>query len=298
MDGGVISMDAKTYNFHIMSRSRSFPAFVLFTANDARYGCHHCSEVEAEFRLVAQAYWAKRDVASSTADDVAFIRIAFDNARNVFVKHKLNNVPVLAWMPVLPTSASAEQRATLEAKNQMTSPNGGLSAEDIASFLQRRTGEELEIKRSPIMGLIFLLLLLAAGAGVAHWAIENGDTLAALRDNRALWMAVAFMLYFLSVSGIMYDIIRGVGAFHVDQQGRIMLFHPSGNQQFAAEGLIIGGMNLAAALLLIYVADKIPRWKSSGSRSIALWLALFGFFFVYSRITALYTMKNRWYRVW
>ncbi len=50
-------------------------------------------------------------------------------------------------------------------------------------------------------------------------------------------------IYFIAVSGVLYDIIRGVPFIGADNKGNPMFINPSSGTQFGVEGLIVGGLS-------------------------------------------------------
>ena len=48
------------------------------------------------------------------------------------------------------------------------------------------------------------------------------------------------IVYFIAISGIVYDVIRVPPPFYFDKNRQLAIFHPQSNQQFMLEGLITG----------------------------------------------------------
>jgi hypothetical protein len=84
--------------------------------------------------------------------------------------------------------------------------------------------------------------------------------------------------------------------YHANPQtGQMMFFYPQSGHQFVAEGFIIGFLNVACAIALIFVAQYAPKMKDSSSRNVALIGGIFAFVFFFRMVRSLYIMKNPWY---
>lgn len=103
-------------------------------------------------------------------------------------------------------------------------------------------------------------------------------------------------IYYIAVSGVLYDIIRGVPPFGYDSRTRRVIFiaQQSGTQ-YGVEGLIVGGLNLAAAIAAILMVRVMPYIKNGEVRNYAVAGAGVLFLFFYYQVYGLYSYKNPWY---
>lgn len=103
-------------------------------------------------------------------------------------------------------------------------------------------------------------------------------------------------VYFIAVSGILYDIIRGVPPFGFDSRTRrVMFVAQQAGTQYVAEGLIVGGLNIAAALAALMLIRVLPKVRNTETRNAGAIVAGLAFLFFYYQIYALYCYKNPWY---
>jgi hypothetical protein len=77
--------------------------------------------------------------------------------------------------------------------------------------------------------------------------------------------------------------------------GQILFFYPQSGNQFVAEGFIIGFLNLACAIALIFVAIVAPKFQDESKRSYAMLGGIAVFVFCFRMVRSLYVMKNPWY---
>ena len=67
-------------------------------------------------------------------------------------------------------------------------------------------------------------------------------------------------MYFFSVSGSIYCIIRNSPSYGIDPKTRRpTIFSSEGRGQYVYEGLFIGALNIAAAVALILMTVGLPK---------------------------------------
>lgn len=106
------------------------------------------------------------------------------------------------------------------------------------------------------------------------------------------------LFYGLSVSGMVYCIIREPPAYTTERNGKIKFFHPQGRSQFVVEGLIIGAYDVAAAGFMILLSQWAIYVQRPALRYGAIAVCALGFVLMYREMIACYTFKNRWYTGW
>ncbi|RYG50852.1 hypothetical protein EON67_04525 [archaeon] len=105
-------------------------------------------------------------------------------------------------------------------------------------------------------------------------------------------------VYFIAVSGALYDVIRGVPPFGYDSRTRkVIVVSPSSGSQYAVEGFMVGGFNIGCAMAALLAALLIPRVRSQSSRALGMAALALVFVFCYMQIIGWYRLKNPWYSV-
>lgn len=100
-------------------------------------------------------------------------------------------------------------------------------------------------------------------------------------------------MYFVSVSGGVFDIIRNPLPFYCTRGG-CSFVHPSSSYQFVVEGLIVGGLNMACAAAVVFLSRN--AWKlDQANRGMAVGIAVVVFVLLYGQLVGLYRFKSRWY---
>ena len=73
-------------------------------------------------------------------------------------------------------------------------------------------------------------------------------------------------VYGVSVSGMIYCVIRTPPKFTTDRNGEVVLFQGRGQGQMVYEGLTIGAMNVLAALGIVAAHRTITSKTTSNAR--------------------------------
>jgi len=273
----------------VLAKHRPYHAFVLFSTANTRGECHACDSFASELAVLSESYDMLK-AAQPDTPPVFFVRAYYHENQQVFQQYSIKGVPMFAYYA--PTTSSAHSKSALPPMFMEEVQD----AERMALFVKGYTGVNIEVYRSPVPGLLRLALLLSVIAFLAKYAREQVIALVQfVLSNKTIWMTVSLGIYFISVSGVLYDVIRGVPWAGVDGQGQPIFIAGSGSQ-FIGEGLFIGALNLgcAACMLLLKSTMAASGAKTSESSLVCL-LYGFGFAVLYRIILSLYRSKNRWY---
>ena len=125
-----------------------------------------------------------------------------------------------------------------------------------------------------------------------------------------LWMGLSLIIYTLSVSGMVYCIIRTPPLYKTDRRGLVQYFDPNSRTQNVYEGLIIGFYNTVCAICIIVLGESIVAYSkkvTTGGVGIGkknfysmMVFALLMFIVTYRNIRSAYAYKNGWYnsQIW
>ena len=102
-------------------------------------------------------------------------------------------------------------------------------------------------------------------------------------------------IVFIAVSGVLFDIIRGVPWVGMNPQTRkVEWYTTQSGIQYGMEGFVIGCLNMGCALTMVLLAQYLPRAKRDNQMTMAIVMVI-AFGFCYTRICSLYRAKNPWY---
>jgi OST3 / OST6 family, transporter family len=280
-------------NFHRLARdkARPFNLFVLFNAGDPRYKCSLCGPFQEELRVLSESYRREPHTSKDTLP-IVFAQIDVAWAQKTFNEYDLRHAPVLAYFPSTGPEA-VNPAGKFPPGSQYT---GELDAENAAKFVRDKTGYQINVYRSPAGKLAAVGTLIASVIFAAFLLRDKlGAIIEAVRGFLPLWILLAVGFYYIGVSGILYDIIRGVPFVGYDPKSKRTGLVAGGGSQYVLEGLIVGFCNVGAAAALVILAKVAPKVKNPGTRSFAFVAAGMTFLFLYSHIYSWYKMKTPWY---
>jgi len=223
---------------------------VLFTASS-----DGCKNMLDNFQLIAKGYWEelekKRSV--STARLFFFAANATKDTR-IFRDHKMQKVPTLVYIPKFaaypvrgdsfpaewimdPTiSSTYDMKTFLELRSNLTIP---LKANSGSAFVDKAVGKIEDWG----MLIIFVQLAGIALSNISRFRTKNA------------WLCISLTIFFVSMSGTIYCLLRGCPPFAYSQQHGLMFIYPDRGSQFFFEGIMIGVLNCSVSLLFVIGAD-------------------------------------------
>uniref|UniRef100_A0A7S3XXZ8 Thioredoxin domain-containing protein n=1 Tax=Heterosigma akashiwo TaxID=2829 RepID=A0A7S3XXZ8_HETAK len=287
----VVELNDGNFDFYAAESPRPYHIVAFFTATHKRYGCNMCKSSLDAFKEAAASYKATLGD-TMRGDEIFFIAVDIDSAKNTFQRFQFKTVPQVF---VIPPSTAGLPAYTADPSASFL-PDAHPEAEKFARFVERQLGVKFQIVRSNTRALMTLFALLGAMVAAVRPILNRIDFFLRLVRKKAIWMVVCLGLYTTSISGMIYDIIRNPPPYYMNHQtGQINFFHPQSNQQFVAEGFIIGFLNVGAAIALILMVTQMKRFKDPQNKSTFVGICYAVFVILLYTIISLYRVKNRWY---
>lgn len=168
-------------------------------------------------------------------------------------------------------------------------------AESMAEFVESRANVVVgSIVRPPVvskkqMGFIVLGFLIMLPFLIKRVIV--GDTL--LHDWK-IWLAGAVFVYFFSVSGAMFNIIRKMPMVIPDRNdpNKLVFFYQGSGMQLGAEGFAIGFLYTIVGLLLALMTHVLVRVRNVNAQRVVMIVALFVSFLAVNRVVLLDNWKT------
>jgi len=158
-----------------------------------------------------------------------------------------------------------------------------------------RLGVALEIYRSPVAGILTGVSLLVSFAMIVYFMHPQLIQLFFWSQKQKwIWILLAVGVYFIAISGVLYDIIRGVPFAGVNRRGGIEVFSTQSGVQYGLEGIVIGFINTiigTSALVLVLWAPRLSG--QTQMMVVTVCCAVFAMFFM--MLSSFYRMKSPWY---
>ena len=268
----VISLDDAAYKRYVLDGNRPYYVLLTFTALSAGTQCPLCHDFQRSLSMTAQQYHEDHPTPASYSSNqpaIFFINVDAAKNRDVFEAMKLNTAPVSVILPPRLTSkplklatvvsaAGGKQKFVLQQRNH---------PHDVVQYVHKNTGQMVNINYNAVNGEEIVIGALAA-ATVLFVLYRYFDQLMAFRTNpniRFFLCLCGWLLYMWCISGGMYNIIKGNIFAHAEKDKPTEYISPEGRDQYGAEGLILGFLNIAASFALVLVNLRAFEGKGTSS---------------------------------
>ena len=242
-DQFVASPTARDYGVLIF-----FDAKMLHDNNDLKI-----VELKQEFSLASKAF-LQTHAADGDEDSLKlfFCEAEVESNRRVFQRFGIQALPHMRYI----------QPGKTIKTDEFDFQTGPRTADGYAGFIKSVAGIDIgPIPRPPPVTGLQITLIVVVLAVTAPWVLRlimTGKT--PLHDPR-VWCILGLTVYVFSVSGGMYNIIRGMPMYIPDREkpGRFIYFYNQSGAQFGAEGFTLGTLYTIVGLLLAFATYVVPR---------------------------------------
>ncbi|XP_073308106.1 probable dolichyl-diphosphooligosaccharide--protein glycosyltransferase subunit 3B [Primulina huaijiensis] len=237
-----------------------------------------------EFSLVSSTFQSNKPNQKS----LFFFEIEFGESQASFAQFGIKSLPHIR---LVPPSAADLKADTI----QMEASDFSRLAESMAEFIESRT--KLSVGPINRPGVVSKKQIFFAVAVVLIWIpfflkkLIAGNTF--LHDKN-IWMAGAIFVYFFSVSGAMFNIIRKMPMFMMDRQdpGKLVFFYQGSGMQLGAEGFSVGFLYTIVGLLLAFVTHAMVRLRNRTVQRVLMIFVLFTSFWAVKKVVFLDNWKT------
>jgi oligosaccharyltransferase complex subunit gamma len=255
---GYITLNSKDFNALIDGPSRPYSVYVF--GDSTQYGSSKVLQLSKRLKVVGDVAksFLKANSGEDSADKFIVVRILLEDSKSTFQRIGAVGLPHLSFIP--PTmEIKPGKDFQLTGRNLMQpGPVEDWRAEEIANFIAATSGMEVGDlsqlnPRSPFLPLVVLFFL--GGITFAGYKFANSS----LIHYMPLYICGSLMVYWFSVSGGMFNIIRNMPFVGHDRRtNQAMVFMP-GNGQVGAEGFIMGTSVMAFGMLIAHFVFLVPR---------------------------------------
>ncbi|KAK1368414.1 putative dolichyl-diphosphooligosaccharide--protein glycosyltransferase subunit 3B [Heracleum sosnowskyi] len=109
-----------------------------------------------------------------------------------------------------------------------------------------------------------------------------------------VWLSGALFLYFFSVSGTMFNLIRQMPMFISDRDdpNKLVFFYQGSELQFGVEGFVVGFLYTIVGLLLAFVTHFLVRVRSVKAQKLLMIVVLLVSFWAVKKVVFLDNWKT------
>jgi hypothetical protein len=256
----LIRLNATGFDHYVLEYPRPYTLVVLFTADNSKYKCKVCTELKEVLHNVIYSYvesgadfpYKSPTGVRSRAVFFAVMEYGLDT-QDLFVRHGFKSVPVL--FVTHPKSVVFDGNRYHLPREDVWEFHAGSDVYEhkLLEFVNNRSHRDVEIKTPPIQSFLILLntaLCLAGGVWVMFKVRR-------FLLSPYVWFIVTIIVYYLCISGVVYDIIHKTPMTGRNQKTGAVEYIHSGvrttqqRSQYAAEGFLMGMCATVASLCLI-----------------------------------------------
>lgn len=263
---GVIHLNEALVDRIIQSGARSFYLVIFFDA----LKLHNQSEpnlksIKSEFALISKSFIINNHNSSSLSK-IFFCEIEFGESEKEFLRFGVHALPNILIAP---------PNANNLISDSIPMDVGEYSslAESMADFISSKTGLFIgKIHRPPFLSktqLGFVVVGLLLWIPFMTKKVIAGET---IFHNKRIWIIGTLFVYFFSVSGFMFILIRRIPFFVIDRKdpNKGVFFFKGNSMQFGCEGMCVGFLFIIVGLLLAFVTRVVVRMKDSMLQRVAM----------------------------
>lgn len=291
----IVTLTAAEYQHFVNESPRPYDVVVYFTAPQ----CTLCEDIEEELKKVAVLYkqngavYPYRDGAKRLRA-VYFVKVVFEaSTKSIFGQFGFKSVPnLLVSQPKMLRLKDSEKVEYFRSYLwQISHSDGTLTSQKLLEHVNKKTERNVEYKES-ILNLLIVLAIFGMIAMTGVWLFLKFRPFFL---NTKLWFVGSMTVYFICMSGIVYNILHNVPFNNIDKNGNVEWIHSGGRSQFGAEGYIMSASVSALGILFISLL-KVPKFVSAGTTRVITYLVLFiSIYFVLSKIEEIYKTKSGFY---
>jgi oligosaccharyltransferase complex subunit gamma len=295
-DNGVIVLNANTFKDLVMKHPRPYDMVILFTLKTK---CNTCEAVKSAFGQVGDSFLEmegyKPDM--SNRKRAVFFGILYysEDATQIFKSLKLPSTTAILYTTpnniLLDDNNEAYIKYDEDFVMSYKDRNDGVYAHKILEFINAKSGRKVEMKKDPLLFVLYFVIFLITLAGGYKLFISFKPVFL----SPTLWLIGSFAVYIICIGGIVYNMIHGTPFAKFNREGHIVEFIHSGQRsQYVGEGLLMSSLFVLGGSILM-AFNWINRIKGYWAHRLTA-LALVFFVAILSRIIiSIYQKKASWY---
>lgn len=301
-DNGVIKVNSEEFQKYILKGPRAYNIILTITAIADQFNCQPCKGVKGLTDLISQTFEKARGTKSNPKHNTFFVELDYDiNTQNAFQALRIQQVPQILYIGRNQKSLTyANFFESLGDENSLKL-NTQLTPEFVLDWMMKKSG---------VKGLS-----LPSGAGFQ----SNGDSGASYvgagspiswfgygfavlmilipvvyiqRKNFVVYFLICCAVFFFCISGGMFNIIREVPFAEYDRNsGKVRYFSNGGQMQYAAEGFIMGFLQIILGLAVVLMNTVSVKSPNSFQRNLTMVAFALFCYVIFYFIRDLYGLK-------
>mmetsp|Transcript_31696 Transcript_31696/g.70465 ORF Transcript_31696/g.70465 Transcript_31696/m.70465 type:complete len:344 (+) Transcript_31696:1411-2442(+) len=268
---GVIRFSTELVAKYGFAPSRDYSLVIFLDANQVATNPQlKMAALRKEYAVAAKAFASGPD-----ADKIFFVDLLYEDEHSVEIFHlvQANTLPfVFRIAPETSLPKGKSKTLELARSEKLTLETSSFKypwqAEDFVHFFGDKKNiayapiERPSLTKNPLFPVFVLVaaILLAFVGWKLYWT--------PIVQHPTIWAIGALAVFWFSVSGGMFNIIRGMPMFIYDKSGKMQLFINSRQAQLGAEGFIMGTGYLIFSGAIALLTFAVPKVRNDGLRRI------------------------------
>ncbi|RKP39721.1 hypothetical protein BJ085DRAFT_13627 [Dimargaris cristalligena] len=269
-----------------MSKDRTFPVMVLFTAYGGSFPCNPCEAFAPEYQVVADSW--RRLAPAAEKDRLFFMVATVENTRSAFERLGVQSVPVPYHFP--PNSGS-------QAKGNANKPQSvdlnkvGLQAESLVKFMNQKLGytfktyRPINWRRLSIIGLVVSFVITVAVILLPRLSWRSFSF-------KGLGSSVVIVVTLMMCSGFMFVRIKGIPYMIAGRSGQPEFIAGQFQHQWGIETQIVASVYALCGACIVALVHRIPKIDNQIRQSVTAVVVMALFMAAYSAMMAFLRIKN------
>ena len=289
-------VDGSNYHELVLSKPKQFDLFVIYTAPVNI--CNICKPFTDAFTKTAESYFhAGRSVASGQGRPVYFAIVDIGRSQDLARLHQMTTLPHIIHYDGKRYEAKKKGDGYTLPNREFPITKLNVKPQEILDWVNQEVGGEgVKVYVSAMEKLSSLVSLVVLIASVIYIVYK---LIILCRRSYHYIVGIALLIYYISTSGLFYNILQGMQWVGTDQNGNTAFFMGTVRGQFLAEGLTMSGLSVLSGMTL-FAASRLP-FTETGRKMDANRLAyyLIGMILVSTACMYIviysYVFKTGWY---
>jgi hypothetical protein len=289
-----LTMD--TFKQFVVEKPKQYNLILLYTAN--MHICRICKPFQDVFERVAMSYDAagkarNRDDALPTVFAIADIGVHNEIGR----LHNLNTLPHIVRINGEESDVTRSPSGSLGlAPRKFNIVKLDVSPQEVLEWVNREVGQDVDLHYTQIEKITRLAIIIAVLVALVFLAVK---LVLLCRRKPSVISIVALIIYYISTSGIFYNLLHGMQWTGMRPDGVVEFLFSGARGQYLGEGLTMSGLTVTSGVCL-FLASRLPYSefaRKADPNSLALRLVILltmASLSLYAVIGA-YIMKVGWY---
>jgi len=251
----LLYLDSETYTKFVLNGPKHYHIFVIFSAPSNF--CPICKPFADALEKVAESYhYAGKDDLDKETDPVFFAYLDLSKSQDISKMHQMTTLPHIFHFHGrdLDVRRVSDDHYMLPDREFPIS-KANVSPQDVLDWVNKETNNRtVKLHFSVYEKISGLILIIGVIASVVFVGIK---VILACRRSPTVIIGLALLVYYISTSGLFYNILQGMNWMGTDQNGRPVFLMGTPRGQFLGEGLVMSALIVLSGMSM-FVASRFP----------------------------------------